>query len=372
MYSIVLFCIVLYCRATHTYYEFQHLGHHVALGSIALGEIAPLKKKAGEFSLGDIRKFLLFPDSDGDVFAIGTLSMGRILKSWESSSIEAGAGVNYDHGSSDITSLKPREYFDIGMVKMFHTYTPIIKFAAIQCLHIQHHAGMALLLLHTLVMIPLVSIPLFLFPDELAYFLRKYIWKWILERAKAKAKARDTNTNTSNNTNTNISEELQQTSLFSPEVLQFIMSFAIRLGASVGLHSWLWFGSMIYLLFYSSAGSIHTDNGVIIASWTFYSVFKGFIYLYLSELFLYGFCMHPFMGYFLGVHRSGGNGFGSLKGGINSNCSNARSNEGQGHGFNGCQPTMSTYGYLSALFSMNLTHHVEHHDFPGVPWNKLC
>lgn len=36
-----------------------------------------------------------------------------------------------------------------------------------------------------------------------------------------------------------------------------------------------------------------------------------------------------------------------------------------------CQPTMSTYSVWSALSSANLTYHVEHHDFPTCPWNRL-
>ncbi len=34
------------------------------------------------------------------------------------------------------------------------------------------------------------------------------------------------------------------------------------------------------------------------------------------------------------------------------------------------QPTNSHYGLLN-LVSFNVGHHVEHHDFPGVPWNRL-
>ena len=32
---------------------------------------------------------------------------------------------------------------------------------------------------------------------------------------------------------------------------------------------------------------------------------------------------------------------------------------------------MSTYGRLAAVATLNLTYHCEHHDFPGVPWNRL-
>ena len=59
------------------------------------------------------------------------------------------------------------------------------------------------------------------------------------------------------------------------------------------------------------------------------------------------------------MHRSGGKGF---------TAKHTTDIPGTEHH---CQPTMSTYGHLSALCSMNLTHHVEHHDFPSVPWNRL-
>ena len=65
---------------------------------------------------------------------------------------------------------------------------------------------------------------------------------------------------------------------------------------------------------------------------------------------------------------SAGSGSGSGSGGGGDGSGGYASSGGlggRGHS-SGCQPTMSTYGTLSALFSMNLTHHVEHHDFPGV------
>ena len=59
--------------------------------------------------------------------------------------------------------------------------------------------------------------------------------------------------------------------------------------------------------------------------------------------------LSPCTGYFLGVHRSMLREGGSAR----------------------CQPTTSTYGPLSALSCWNLSYHVEHHDFPGVPWSRL-
>mgnify|MGYP003878399833 CR=1 FL=1 len=86
--------------------------------------------------------------------------------------------------------------------------------------------------------------------------------------------------------------------------------------------------------------------------------------------------------YFLGVHRSRGLGFSR---GVASLYESPTPNE--------CQPTMSTYSALSSLVSLNLkcvmglcgvvdsvccgshsgsrSYHVEHHDFPNVPWSRL-
>ena len=36
-----------------------------------------------------------------------------------------------------------------------------------------------------------------------------------------------------------------------------------------------------------------------------------------------------------------------------------------------CQPTTSVYGPLAAVATGNLNYHVEHHDFPNVPWTRL-
>ena len=70
-------------------------------------------------------------------------------------------------------------------------------------------------------------------------------------------------------------------------------------------------------------------------------------YLILSEMFVFGFLFHPFLTYFLSVHQS------------------AETADG------GCQPTRSIYSPSLSLFTMNLTYHTEHHDFPSVPWYYL-
>lgn len=36
-----------------------------------------------------------------------------------------------------------------------------------------------------------------------------------------------------------------------------------------------------------------------------------------------------------------------------------------------CQPTMSTYDLMTSLSCLCLNLHVEHHDFPKVPWSRL-
>ena len=136
-------------------------------------------------------------------------------------------------------------------------------------------------------------------------------------------------------------------------------------GLSMGAHTWLWLGLSYALL----------AHGVPRPSaWT---CALGLLYLYLSELFLHGFACHPYFGYFLGVHRSGGDGFAPPSDGAEQPMPAARTSASTADADaatavgGGCQPTMSTYSRLTSLSCLNLNFHVEHHDFPQVPWSRL-
>eukprot|EP00040_Diaphanoeca_grandis_P027947 m.160237 g.160237 ORF g.160237 m.160237 type:complete len:585 (+) comp31177_c0_seq1:228-1982(+) len=143
----------------------------------------------------------------------------------------------------------------------------------------------------------------------------------------------------------------------TPEAFNaMLQSQALRTAtwASIGVafHTLLWVGSAWWLLFRANKPDFDP---------TISSVAKGFIYLTMSELFLHGWLIHPYFGYFLGVHRSFGGDFKHK--GVAPPPVPADSTS--------CQPTMSTYSLLTALSCMNLNYHVEHHDFPKVPWSRL-
>lgn len=305
--------------AMHTYYEFQHLGHHSALGTQSFTEfnglsIDPNINPDTKVDFLNLRRMPFFPDGDGDLFAIGNFSFGRILEKW---GVRNGQDIILPRTYVGRTDASKEQF-----VK-FHQ-SPWIKIMIIQMGHVFHHASLTWLLICALVVPPPLALIGFVFPDQCV--------KLIIEGLKY-VQFYDSKNNK-----------------FTKQALDLFVGVLIRGTTSVGLHAWLWVGLNVYLLFWYHA---HI---------TLYSVFKGLMYLYLSELFLYGFAMHPFMGYFLGVHRSGGKGFDS----------HALKTKGSAAFMDGqCQPTMSTYGTWSALFSMNLTHHVEHHDFPSIPWNNL-
>jgi fatty acid desaturase len=294
----------------HTYYEFQHVGHHSSLGTQGLIDMYGTRRtgvEATESLMQNLRNFVFFPDGDGDLLAIGTLSLGRIK----------GLGPQHDTENA-------LQYFHTNMNKF-------LKCLYVQFGHVAHHSMFDLLYVYGLLVIPPISIPLFFWPDKF-----RDLFLYVLSH-----------------------NSVQVPFLKNyPENAKLLFSIAIRLTASVGLHAWAGLLLNIWLLFYSNP------------MWRFGSLVKGFLYLYLSELFLYGFAMHPYMGYFLGVHRSGGTGF---------ERTNQKSSQPKtlldlntdGSLLKDCQPTMSTYCTWASFASMNLTYHVEHHDFPNVPWSRL-
>eukprot|EP00756_Hemistasia_phaeocysticola_P000052 Hpha_TRINITY_DN10036_c0_g1::TRINITY_DN10036_c0_g1_i1::g.83947::m.83947 len=108
----------------------------------------------------------------------------------------------------------------------------------------------------------------------------------------------------------------------------------------LALQSWLQLGVFVCLVYIGRPE-------------TWWGVLQGLLYLGLSEMFLSGFLLHPYGSYFIGVHLSEKR--------VSSDGSTTT-----------CQPTRSCYtSPLFSLLTWNLTHHVEHHDFPGVPWNRL-
>ena len=119
---------------------------------------------------------------------------------------------------------------------------------------------------------------------------------------------------------------------------------AALLALDVGVHSLLWASSALALVVAPRGG----------CPW------KATVYLVLSELFLYGFCFHPFAGYFLSVHRCDHDP--AAAAGVDSGLDPALYER---------QPTTSTYSTLASLASANLNLHVEHHDFPTVPCHRL-
>jgi fatty acid desaturase len=332
--------------AMHTYYEFQHIGHHASLGVHALADVLGVpniepnnswltdlenkEKQPLKLDLRTVHNMLFFPDSDGDLFAIANLSFGKILERWRTVKGDAESGGE-DQNERDFIKMPSGDggsIFErnVDMFQVFHKWK-LSKVLLIQTFHVSHQLLMAAVLyLQGLLMVPIVSIPMFLFPNTITRLMMKAIRKLsggepIFDRV-------------------------------TDEQEKFLYYTMIRITASVGLHAWVSLVVNWWLLF-----------GHLNGAWSWGSVISGFFYLYLSELFLYGFAMHPFMGYFLGVHRSGGVGFES------ENSSTAILNADPD--IQGCQPTMSTYSFFASAASLNLTHHVEHHDFPGVPWSRL-
>lgn len=134
----------------------------------------------------------------------------------------------------------------------------------------------------------------------------------------------------------------------------------------------------------------------------------GMAYLLLSEMCYTGF-LHPYWAFWIGTHCTGSGMFGqssydadqtsahrqednhrtvaspigrpAKNVGLQSQQIDRRAGQSEDGvlvykgsktgGYRFCQPTMSTYSWCSAWMSANLTLHVEHHDFPNCPWNRL-
>lgn len=478
-----LFTVPAMGGTMHTYYEFQHIGHHASLGSQSLadqaGGVTPqmgpsalttMKEHIDETSCQEQqhqkeekeevvpkasanptqmtiekwRKVIFFPDSDGDAFAIGTMSLGRILLDWATplgqadqdtifneaeewdlllgafnsqssdgdddtitassgssgtgtgvpsglirtnSSSDSGSGSGGNQTKGDVeqqyqqsdphdeksgNGIFGRQYLGGSKYRFYHGMMKISKCFVVQGGHLVHHFSMMMIFLNGIWLIPPISLPLFIWPDQMSQFSKRLI-TWLQAQKDYVNNADNNENNENNNGNSNQQQQPDHreaekgVSGATREVLQEVLppidaltednemellNWGLRIAASVGIHTWLWVGLNIWLLFLRNSG----------ADVSYSSVFKGLFYLYLSELFLYGFAMHPFMGYFLGTHRSGGGGFDSSSTPLDDK------NDSTGRH---CQPTMSTYSLGAALCSLNLTLHVEHHDFPSVPWNRL-
>ncbi|KAJ9455682.1 Cytochrome b5 [Diplonema papillatum] len=106
----------------------------------------------------------------------------------------------------------------------------------------------------------------------------------------------------------------------------------------------------------------------ILLGWGTLAAFARVVaYLALSELFLSGFLLHPFGAYFIGVHRTAA-GVDPLPLEDEEEAGDARA-----EGKQACQPTQSCYASpLFTYLTCFLTHHVEHHDFPHLPWSSLA
>jgi fatty acid desaturase len=341
----------------HTYYEFQHIGHHTCLGAQGLADLDPTRSSAQD-SDAAWRRMIFFPEGDGDLFALGTLALGRVVQSWRGGEQRGSGGE--DRAEMGQNSQEPeylREYFGGDVLQYYHNNHKLLKCLVVQLFHVQHHLAMTIMFLNSLLVIPPVSIPLVLWPEKAVSLMLGFMRRW--PEPVTESSSTTGLTSAARELVMSMSVIILGKSMQCLVVLQSIRAVSesvchfagvdnrcsminVVCVGSVGLHTWLWVMLDMWLV----AG--HND-----VTWT--SVFKGLLYLYISDLCLYGFAMHPFMGYFLGVHRSGGDGF--------SSSSNRTTQT--------CQPTMSTYSLCASLASMNLTHHVEHHDFPGIPWNRL-
>ena len=321
--SMQLFTLPCVGGTMHIYYENQHLGHHTSLGSQSLsdmggggGKHSNNKNKSKDkdvqepesasepqamhklsstttttststlMPLEELRKVMFMPEGDGDLLAVGNFCYGRILKQWRQ--IEKYThnthNTNIDtQNSQNRHTYIPRVYISDVTLATIHR-SKILKITCSIILHLLHHGLLSYALLHTGLLLPLISLPIFIFPE---YFVEHWY-------KLAKRYMKDTS----------------KMSKMSSEYQRFLISFMINMSASQGLHVWCFVCLNIYLLFCArgigiSGTSISGTIGISSSSdtnWTYTwgSVAKGFMYLYLSELFLYGFAFHPYMGYVSG------------------------------------------------------------------------
>lgn len=79
---------------------------------------------------------------------------------------------------------------------------------------------------------------------------------------------------------------------------------------------------------------------------TWFLGWKGLLFVFLSAIFHRGFLFHPFLAFWVSVHKSHTTEL-------------------------GCQPTSTVYGRIWSKVCGGLNFHVEHHDFPSVPVRQL-
>lgn len=92
---------------------------------------------------------------------------------------------------------------------------------------------------------------------------------------------------------------------------------------------------------------------------------KLVLYLCLCEMFEHG-MFHPLSGYFYSVHSSK-----KRERPVLPSTTSLVGDQDALLRFPSCQPTTSTYSLLTTLATGCLNYHVEHHDFPAVPWSSL-
>jgi hypothetical protein len=279
--------------------EFQHMGHHASLGKHSLEDISfpSIKSEANRVvhhSAASWSHRFLFPDSDGDALVVGTLSFGRILEKWGSK------GDPVDHSNVFLNENELRE---------LHEDKKYMKCLIIQGLHLGHHMYLTVLYFLGIFIVPPISIPAFLWPERVTkWTISVYNFFYPLKESgfsiEINSRHRLTeldddegfsatgisaSLNAESSTKVPASQPLDdaKTDHQHAAAIELIASVGVNVVASIGIHAWLWVGFDAWLLFSAGKGA---DN-----PWSAVSVGKGLLYLYLSELFLYGFAMHPFM-----------------------------------------------------------------------------